>query len=115
MIGWRAVVSALAAGTAFKVERLMEKLENIDLAKELAEVRDERLFEQRRDVRKAINGIYMNLHSWQRQKAEAEKQAAKLSERIAKAQAALERIQNGDWSALPEEKKDGKPSTEEPP
>jgi hypothetical protein len=82
----------------------MEKIENVDLAAELGEVRDDRLFEQRQQVRKAINGIFTNIHSWQRQKDEHDRNAAKLAERITKAQAALERIRNGDWSALPEEK-----------
>lgn len=88
----------------------MKAIEGIDLVQELECVRAERLTAQTADVRKAINGIYNDLHSWKKQREDFGKQAEKLSEKIMKAEGKLERLKSGDWSVLNEEKPEGQPN-----
>lgn len=82
----------------------MRAVEGLDLNAELQAVRDERLREQSTLVRKAINGIYIDLHRWQRELEQAENTAKKAKEKIEKAQGKLTKLQAGDWSVLEEEK-----------
>jgi exonuclease VII small subunit len=89
----------------------MQQIEGIDLTAELEEVRHERLAGERIRVRKAINGIYQDLHRWLKELEQAENTAKKCREKINAAQAKLTKLTSGDWSVLKEEEPQ-KPTSE---
>lgn len=84
----------------------IEGLEN-ELGNIFSEVQAERLTEQRKAIRGKVNGIYTNILGWQQGKARADTESKKLAEKIAAAQAKLEKIKAGDWSVLQEDQKEG--------
>lgn len=78
----------------------MSKIEGIELAELINENEAEILKGKRADVFRRIRIIYDNISTWLKDKEKLEKDLAKITEKIIKAQEGIVKIKNGDWNTL---------------
>lgn len=81
---------------------MMEKIEGVDLVAVAARVEEEWLVAQAKKVGEQVNGILLNIRTWEREIREAQQKIAELTGKIAKAQGRFDKIRAGDWSVLSE-------------
>lgn len=78
----------------------MEKIEGVDLEQLVNDVDAELMEEKRRKASSIIRGMMADVAKWKSDRDNAQKEIAKLSDKIAKAQEKLIKIRAGDWSLL---------------
>lgn len=90
----------------------MKPIEGIDLRDLALEAENAILQENKRRIGGMIRGIQTDLINWREQKDKAEKDLAKLTQKIEAAENKLQAINAGDWSVLNDNMTKNQPTPE---
>lgn len=83
----------------------MKEIEGVSLQQMLEDTEKEIIQERKQKVSSVLRGIFTNIEAWSALAAKADKEAATLKEKIAKAKDRLQQIKGGNWNVIQEVEK----------